>query len=99
MVFLWILDPVARHGRRPQGRRVGALRQGTAFSHEKKGVSINKNMGIWHVMRHMYTYVAFIGIYSSNMMIRHDLSMKKYDLAIKHLECHHEKYGFNHETW
>ena len=56
-------------------------------------------MGIWHVMRHMYTYVAFIGIYSSNMMIRHDLSMKKYDLAIKHLECHHEKYGFNHETW
>ena len=35
-VFLWILDPVARHGRRPQGRRVGALRQGTAFSHEKR---------------------------------------------------------------
>lgn len=62
-VFLWILDPVARHGRRPQGRRVGALRQGTAFSHEKKGsfhqqkhghMACNETYDICGIYRHLF---------------------------------------------
>ena len=100
-IYVCVLPPgFARHGRRPQGCRVGALRQGSnGIRHGKPGVLACENNGF----------------YGKNMGISKRCTHENWMIWTKYLECcqedflflrlWHERCGihltswFNHQHW